>query len=112
MSEPIHYFARVAIRDKEGRYLVVHNIGPDKVFSPGSPRNRWELPGGKLDPGEEGHQAAIREALEEVGLVIDGVKFIMNVVYTSVAGSVDRAILPGRAALCIRESRPKRATQV
>lgn len=37
---------------------------PDKSFTP-------DLPGGRVDPGETGRDAAIREAYEEVALTLD-----------------------------------------
>jgi 8-oxo-dGTP pyrophosphatase MutT (NUDIX family) len=33
--------------------------------------DKWGLPGGKIDPGEEPEQAAVRELAEETGLVVD-----------------------------------------
>ncbi|MDV3220809.1 NUDIX domain-containing protein [Intrasporangium sp.] len=35
--------------------------------------SRFQLPGGKIDPGETPRQAAVREALEEVGVDLAGV---------------------------------------
>lgn len=34
----------------------------------------WELPGGKVDPGETPQQAAVRELAEEIGISADGVR--------------------------------------
>ncbi len=52
--------ASVAVVDA-GRLLVVRKRGTD----------RFMLPGGKLEPGESALAAALREAEEEVGLVLD-----------------------------------------
>lgn len=34
-------------------------------------KGKWDLPGGILDPGEDYESAAIRECIEEAGIVID-----------------------------------------
>ena len=36
----------------------------------------WSTPGGHLDPGESPDACAVREVREEVGLAIDGVRFL------------------------------------
>ena len=51
------------IRDDAGRILLVR-----RAIEPGY--GRWVFPGGYVDRGEEVKAAAIREALEESGLVV------------------------------------------
>src|SRR5208282_363807 len=82
----VQLFARIAIRNEEGRYLVIHNIKEDVVFDKGFRRNRWEIPGGKIDEGETAAAAAIREAQEETGIVVDKAKYVSRVVI-SIDGS-------------------------
>ena len=50
--------AAAIIRDDEGRFLLQRR----------SDFNKWSLPGGSLDPGEDPALAVIREAREETGL--------------------------------------------
>lgn len=64
----------VKLRDG-ARVIVV--AGGDVLLQgdtdPGLPGSRfWQVPGGGVDPGESSRQAAVRELVEETGLVIDG----------------------------------------
>ncbi len=45
-----------AVQDQAGRLLAIHRLG------------RWDLPKGKVEPGEELEAAAVREVQEECGL--------------------------------------------
>jgi len=53
----------VIIEDRDGRVLLLLR-GPTDRWMP----MRWNLPGGKIDPGETAARAATREAREESGL--------------------------------------------
>ena len=48
----------------DGRYLVARRTRPADVAG------RWEFPGGKVERGETGEQALIREIREELGVEI------------------------------------------
>lgn len=46
----------------EGRLLAARRSAPPELAG------RWELPGGKAEPGESGPQALVRELREELGV--------------------------------------------
>ena len=54
------------IRNASGKYLFL------KRSDYGARPNEWDLPGGRLDPGETLHEAIVREIREESG--IDDIK--------------------------------------
>ena len=57
--------SRVLLFDRDDRLLLFLTTAPDT-----SGVARWLTPGGGVDPGENHHQAAVRELQEETGLVI------------------------------------------
>ena len=60
--------AGVIIRDDEGRLLLVHRNTTELV--------QWEIPGGKVEPGETHEEADVRESAEELAIDIDIVKHL------------------------------------
>jgi ADP-ribose pyrophosphatase YjhB (NUDIX family) len=58
--------AGCVIYDEQGKLLVLHRNTPELV--------QWELPGGKVEPGEDIAEATIREAREELLVTIEIVK--------------------------------------
>lgn len=58
---------RVLVVDADGRVLLFRDsdLGLDPV------PHWWITPGGGVDPGETDEQAAVREVLEETGLVVE-----------------------------------------
>lgn len=59
---PVTRLAGCIIRDAAGGILLLHKNTPKRV--------QWEIPGGKIDPGETPQVAAQRELLEELGVVV------------------------------------------
>lgn len=56
----------VAVRDGEGRLLLVHKVDNDL----------WALPGGGHDPGERIVDTAVREVREETALEVEVVRLV------------------------------------
>lgn len=59
---------RCFLVDEEGRFLLLQRSADDR-HDP----NLWEVPGGKLDEGQDLHQALARETQEETGYIIEDV---------------------------------------
>jgi ADP-ribose pyrophosphatase YjhB (NUDIX family) len=52
--------------ERDGKVLLgLREDQPSKIY-----RNHWDLPGGRIEPGETIEEALMREFLEETGLVI------------------------------------------
>jgi 8-oxo-dGTP diphosphatase len=60
--------AATVLQDADGRILLAERTA--RQISPGY----WELPGGKVDPGETPDQAARRELHEEIGVQVDALQ--------------------------------------
>ena len=61
MPEPLTTVVGAALLH-EGRLLAARRSAPPELAG------RWELPGGKLEPGESPEQALVRELREELGI--------------------------------------------
>ncbi|WP_291313881.1 TIGR00730 family Rossman fold protein [Corynebacterium sp. UBA2622] len=75
--QPSVHVAAVVLRDPAGRVLCVR-----KHSSP-----RYQLPGGKFEPGETPLQAAVREVREEVGLALDPAELVALGTFTAAASN-------------------------
>jgi 8-oxo-dGTP diphosphatase len=60
-SEDVRIVVGAALLDR-GRLLAARRSAPPSLAG------RWELPGGKLEPGESPEQALVRELCEELGV--------------------------------------------
>jgi len=65
-QKPFVVSVRALVVDDEGRCLIIRR-SDDTRWNPG----KWDLPGGKPDPGEQIGEALLREAREETGLNIE-----------------------------------------
>src|SRR5882762_10390644 len=62
------------ITDKQRRILLLHRNT--------AKRQQWEIPGGKVEGGEAPTKAAIREAKEELGVIVDVDKLLGERTFT------------------------------
>lgn len=81
-AQPIPIAACI-VRDAEGRVLLARRR-PDQM-SPGF----WEIPGGKIEPGETAHDAAVRELYEETGVAASGLKPVTRYCHRFPTRSID-----------------------
>jgi len=64
-AKPFGLAVKAFVTDPQGRWLLIRRAANSKWY-PG----QWDLPGGKVDPGEEFDAALAREIAEETGLEV------------------------------------------
>ena len=71
--------ARLILLDRQDR-LFLFKVHQPTVYDPADPHYDpfWIMIGGLVDPGEEFAAAAVREAREETGLVVDRVRWVWS----------------------------------
>lgn len=57
------YLAGCVITNPDKKILMIHRNSPTRV--------QWEIPGGKIDPGEDARATAARELKEELDLEVE-----------------------------------------
>ena len=60
------------VYDGSGRLLLVRRANPPA-------QGRWSVPGGRVEPGEDGEAAVVREVAEETGLVVEVERLVGSV---------------------------------
>jgi ADP-ribose pyrophosphatase len=65
----------------------------------------WELPAGKLEPGEKPHPAALRELAEETGFTAENLTFLYQM-YTAPGFSNERLLLYQASGLHPAKAKP------
>ena len=55
--------------EQAGKVLLIRRKNPPFA-------GYWSLPGGRIEPGEQREEAAMREALEETGLTVEALQFV------------------------------------
>ncbi|MFI7339761.1 (deoxy)nucleoside triphosphate pyrophosphohydrolase [Streptomyces sp. NPDC050085] len=68
MTEPLVVVVAAALYDEAGRLLAARRSAPPELAG------RWELPGGKVEPGETPEHALTRELSEELGVTAEPVE--------------------------------------
>lgn len=92
-SKPFVLAAKAMIRDRRGRYLFIRRSGECRNFT-----GKWEIPGGKADPGETASESLLREVAEETGL---------RITISGVMGAAESEIAKYRLAYIIFEAAAK-----
>ncbi|MBI4941061.1 MAG: NUDIX domain-containing protein [Actinobacteria bacterium] len=60
------------VYDDAGRILLVRRANPPA-------QGLWSVPGGRVEPGEDGAGAVVREVAEETGLVVEAGRLVGSV---------------------------------
>ncbi len=90
-AKPFGLAVKALVADEDDRVLMIRRSADSKFFG-----HCWDLPGGKVDPGEAFDVALAREVLEETGLVIELV---------GVAGATEYDMPGSRLAVLFLEAR-------
>jgi len=65
---------------RHGLFLIGHRLNTGEMA------NRWEFPGGKVDPGETPKEAIVREFYEEMGITVEPGEFLTSVEFANKNG--------------------------
>jgi 8-oxo-dGTP diphosphatase len=90
MSKPFALAVKALVADGQGRILTIRRSAASNQFG-----GNWDLPGGKVDPGESFDVALVREVAEETGL---------KITLTDVAGATEYDCPKVRLAVLFMEA--------
>ena len=90
-TKPFGLAVKALVADQEGRVLFIRRSEASKSF-----KRQWDLPGGKVDPGETFDVALLREVAEETGLTAS---------LEGVAGAAEHEMSAVRVVLLFMEAR-------
>ena len=90
LQKPFKLSMKVVVRDEQGRCLLLKRSQESK-----NNKGKWDLPGGKVDPGEDFDEALLREVSEETGLTAS---------LQGVAGSAESDLPERKVAYLIMEA--------
>lgn len=77
MSTPANQALQVVacIIEHEGRFLITRRHKQSHLG------HLWEFPGGKIEPGETREQCAVRECEEELGITVEPLELVTEVLH-------------------------------
>lgn len=84
MTIELQVGVKALIQDHHHRYLALLRSTPH----PGEAEPKWDIPGGRINPGEPTTEALAREIREETGLVLESID--------NIAAVQDITRVPGR----------------
>lgn len=90
-GKPFGLAVKAVLLDDRGRCLLIRRSAASKHF-----RGKWDMPGGKVDPGEPFDAALLREVEEETGLAAR---------LTGVAGATEYEMEKVRVCILFMEAR-------
>ena len=92
-KKPFGLAVKAIIRDRRGRCLLIRRSEKSHFF-----KRKWDLPGGKVDKGEDFVTALNREAAEETGLKVS---------ITGVAGATEYELPAVRSVVLFLDARTR-----
>jgi len=102
MADRVITVAAVVFRDAEGRLLSVRKQGT----------NRFQLPGGKPEPGESAAEAAAREVQEELGVQVDPAELTLLGEFQAVAANEPGHVVASTVFTSPASVRPVAAAEI